>query len=100
MRGEEDGAAFALPPERLCVVVLDDLVEGDREATYARLVEFVGADDDGRMRAFFEHDMSPANAHLSRWREGLGRVDGFASSASTSAPSPPWSESKTTRRGR
>jgi hypothetical protein len=74
VRGEEDGAAFALPPERLCVVVLDDLVEGDREATYARLVEFVGADDDGRMRAFFERDMSPANAHLSRWREGLGRV--------------------------
>jgi hypothetical protein len=74
VRGEEDGAAFALPPERLCVVVLDDLVEGDREATYARLVEFVGADEDRRMRAFFERDMSPANAHLSRWREGLGRV--------------------------
>src|SRR5439155_402328 len=73
VRGEENGASFALSPERLCVVVLDDLVEGDREATYARLVEFVGASDDERMREFFERDMSPADAHLSRWREGLGR---------------------------
>jgi len=74
VRGSEDGAAFALPRDRLFVVVLDDLVEGDREATYARLLEFVGPGDDEAMREFFERDMSPANAHLSRWREGLGRV--------------------------
>ena len=74
VRGEEDGEAFGLPRDRLCVIVFDELVEGDREATYERLVEFVGAGEDERMRAFFERDMSPANAHLSRWREGLGRL--------------------------
>jgi Sulfotransferase family len=74
IRGEEDGAAFSLPPDRFCVVVLDDLVEGDREATYARLVGFVGDGEDERMRAFFDREMSRANAHLSRWREGLGRL--------------------------
>jgi hypothetical protein len=74
IRGEEDGAAFSLPPDRLHVVVLDDLVEGERDAAYARLAAFVGdGADDAGMRQFFEREMSPANAHLSRWREGLGR---------------------------
>jgi len=74
IRGEEDGAAFSLPANRLHVVVLDDLVDGERDAAYARLAEFVGdGSEDAGMREFFEREMSPANAHLSRWREGLGR---------------------------
>jgi hypothetical protein len=73
VRGEEEGGAYALPAERLRVVVLDDFVAGDREASYAHLLGFLEIDDDPRMRDFFDRDMSPANAHLSRWREGLGR---------------------------
>jgi hypothetical protein len=74
VRGEEDGSAYALPPQRLCVVVLDELVGGDREAAYARLAAFVGAMGDSAMRDFFDRRMGPADAHLARWREGLGRV--------------------------
>ena len=74
VRGEEDGSLYTLPADRLCVVVLDDLVGGDREAAYARLTGFVGADDDAAMREFFDRRMRPADAHLARWREGLGRL--------------------------
>src|SRR5919109_285696 len=57
VRGEEDGSAYALPPERLCVVVLDELVGGDREENYARLAGFVGAEGDSAMRDFFDRRM-------------------------------------------
>jgi Sulfotransferase family len=74
VRGEEDGSPYSLPPDRLCVVVLDDLVGGDREGAYARLVAFAGAEDDSAMREFFDRRMGPADAHLARWREGLGKL--------------------------
>jgi hypothetical protein len=74
VRGEEDGATYALGPAELCVVVLDDLVWGDREGEYGRLLDFLGVDDDVAMREFFEDQMQPA-AHLARWREGLGRIE-------------------------
>jgi len=75
VRGEEDGATYALGPAELCVVVLDDLVWGDREGEYGRLLDFLGVDDDVAMREFFEDRMQPAAAHLARWREGLGRIE-------------------------
>ncbi len=74
VRGEEDGAAYALGPEQLFVVPFDDLVWGDREAAYGRLLDFLAVDDDAAMREFFDDQMSPAAAHVSRWREGLGPV--------------------------
>ena len=74
IRGEEEGAPTALPPERLHVVVLDDLVYGEREKTYAGLLEFLGIEDDLRMREFFEKEMSAESAHRARWREGIGRI--------------------------
>jgi hypothetical protein len=75
VRGTEDGAAYALSSAELCVVVLDDLVWGDREGDYGRLLDFLGVDDDVAMREFFEDEMNPATAHLARWREGLGRIE-------------------------
>jgi len=74
VRGSEDGAGDPLGPERLGVVVLDDLTAGDRERSYGDLLGFLGIEDDPRMRAFFEKEMNPANVHRERWREGLGRV--------------------------
>ena len=62
MRGEEDGAAYALGPEQLCVVVLDELVWGDREAAYGRLLEFLGVDDDAAMREFFDDRDEPGRS--------------------------------------
>jgi hypothetical protein len=75
VRVEEDGAAYALSPAELCVVVLDDLVWGDREGGYGRLLDFLGVDDDDGMREFFDIRMDPDAAHLARWREGLGRIE-------------------------
>jgi hypothetical protein len=65
-----DGAA----PDRFHTVLLDDLVERDREETYARLVDFCGIDDAPPMRAYFDEEMSPGAANLGRWRRGLGSV--------------------------
>ena len=74
VRGSEDGAAYALGPDQLLTVVLDDLVWGDREGAYGRLLDLLEVDDEPAMREFFERQMNPAAAHLARWREGLGRV--------------------------
>jgi hypothetical protein len=75
VRGTDDGAAYALGPAELCVVVLDDLVRGDREGAYGRLLDFLGVDDDVAMREFFDIRIQPAAAHLVRWRDGLGRIE-------------------------
>lgn len=73
VRGVEDGAAYALPASELCVVVLDDLVWGDREGAYERLLDFLGIDDDPGMEELFELQMHPDASRLAPWREALGR---------------------------
>lgn len=74
VRGEEDGGGFSLGPERLHTVVLDDLVAGDREAAYARLLAFLGVEDAAPIRRFFDEEMSPTAANRGRWAKGLGPV--------------------------
>jgi len=75
VRGTDDGVDYALGPAELCVVVLDDLVWGDRESAYGGLLDFLGVDDDAAIGEFFEDQMHPAAAHMARWREGLGRIE-------------------------
>jgi len=70
----DDGAEFVLPKDRLCLIVLDELVEGDREANYARLIAHVGVEDAPAMRSFFENEMTPASANRGRWARGLGAL--------------------------
>jgi Sulfotransferase family len=72
VRATEDGAEFTLPPDRLSVVVLDDLVAGQREATYDSLLSHVGIADAAAMREFFESEMNAASANSGRWAAGLG----------------------------
>jgi hypothetical protein len=72
VRGEEDGAPYAIPPERFMVVVLDDLVGPRREETYAGLLSFAALDDDPQMRRHFERSVTPEAAHVGRWRRELG----------------------------
>jgi hypothetical protein len=74
VRGEQDGAAYVIPPERFRVVVLDDLVEGDREHGYASLLSFLGLGDEPGVRSFFEERMRPGAAHRGRWSEGLSTL--------------------------
>ncbi len=74
VQGEADGAAYALSSEQLRVVVLDDLVWGDRERAYGDLLGFLELDDEPAMRDFFASQMSADAAHRERWREGLGGI--------------------------
>lgn len=74
VRGEEDGAAYALGPQRLHVVVLDDLVAGDREPAYAALLAFCGVSDATEAREFFGARMGPSEASRGRWARGLGSL--------------------------
>jgi hypothetical protein len=61
--------------DRLHLISLDDLVWGDREPAYAGLLEHLGVADEPAMRDFFESEMTPANAHRDRWREGLSDAE-------------------------
>jgi len=72
VRGQEDGAEYVLPADCFRIVVLDDLVAGDRTTGYARLLDFLELEDEEPMREFFDLQMSPEAAHSCRWQEGLG----------------------------
>ena len=77
VRGTEDGADYSVPTGRFRVVMLDQLVGSDREATYDGLLSFLGIDDEPGMRSFFESEMTPTRAHVGRWRDELrpaGRI--------------------------
>lgn len=64
-------AVAALPPDRVLQVRLEDLVAGDREREYARLLDFLGLDEDPAMRAYFETAVSADRAHIGRWKEQI-----------------------------
>jgi hypothetical protein len=63
-----DAGTRGLSDDHLMVVTFEDLFNGAREETYARILEFVGIEDEPRMRAYFESKMSPEAAHIGRWR--------------------------------
>ncbi len=71
IHGSEDGARFEVPADRFRVVMLDELVGPDRESVYAELLDFLGVEDEPVVHEFFEREMTPANAHVGRWRQGL-----------------------------
>jgi hypothetical protein len=66
--------APTLGPERFHTLLLDDLVERDREATYEALLAFCGLDDAPAMRDYFSGQMTAEAANVGRWRRGLGSV--------------------------
>ncbi len=66
-----DRAVREIPADRLLVISLDELVAGEREAGYRRLLEFAEIDDEPKVRRFFERKVSAERAHRERWREGL-----------------------------
>ena len=71
VRGEEDGGSWGLGPDRFHTVVLDDLVAGDRERAYERLLGFCGVADEPQARRFFDGQMRPEAANRGRWSHGL-----------------------------
>jgi hypothetical protein len=64
-----------LPPERALVIELEELVAGDRERAYRRLVEFLEVADDAPIRRYFDTEISAEAAHHGRWRERLPPPD-------------------------
>ena len=70
-----DLAMRRLPPGRALIVHLDDLVAGDREGSFRRLVEFLELTDDSAMRAYFDAEISAEAAHLGGWRERMPPPD-------------------------
>jgi Sulfotransferase family len=70
-----DAAVNEIPAERLTVLSLDELVYGDREGAYRRLLDHLGTDDELDMRSYFETRMSAERAHRERWREGLSLAE-------------------------
>jgi hypothetical protein len=71
-RLERAERSIAEAPEGFTLTLsLDELAAGDREGSYGRLLEFLGVGDVGRMRRFFEAELSAEKASRGRWREGL-----------------------------
>jgi hypothetical protein len=72
--GVEDGAEYRLEADRFHLVVLDDLVAGEREERLAELCGFLGIAPDEGMRAFFDGEMSASGMHRGRWAESAGPI--------------------------
>ena len=62
-------ACGSLPPDRVLTVRMEDLVVHEREREYARLLAFLGLDDDPAMRAFFASGVTAERAHIGRWAD-------------------------------
>ncbi len=67
IRGDEDGAGHPIPAESLLLVVLDQLVAGEREASYEALLEGLALEDDPAIRSAFERGLGEVGR--GRWRE-------------------------------
>jgi len=70
-----DVAMRRLPPGRALIVHLDDLVAGDREGTFGRVVEFLEIVDQSAMHRYFDAEISADAAHLGGWRERMPPPD-------------------------
>jgi hypothetical protein len=74
VRGEEDGSPYAIPPDRLAVVVLDELLAAGAAAAHARLLNRLGLGEDGAVPAPVPIDADAVGR--GRWRSqarGLAR---------------------------
>jgi hypothetical protein len=72
-------ACDRIPPERVHVVQVEDLIARNREHEYRRLLDFLGLDDDPAMRAFFSERVTAEKLHTGRWRHEVpaARVAAF-----------------------
>ena len=76
VRGEEDGAPYAIPPERLAVVVVDELATAGAGAAYGRLLGRLPLGQDEPVRTPDSMMLDPSAIGLGRWRStvrGPGR---------------------------
>lgn len=76
MRAAAEGER-GISPDRLLVVGFEELVATNREAAYGGLLDFLGLEDEERMRRYFDKKMTAERANIGRWRTDLsgGRRD-------------------------
>lgn len=70
-----DDSLGRVPEEAVLHMRLESLVGDAREAAFARLARFVGCEDDGSMRSYFERTVSAARAQPGRWTRDLDDDD-------------------------
>ena len=70
-----DAALRQMPPDAVLTIYLDDLTAHDREAQFARIVDYLRMDDPAPMRAYFDETISPERAHVGAWRERMAPAD-------------------------
>jgi hypothetical protein len=63
--------AAAAGEDRVLTMRMEDLLKYDREASYGRLVGFLGMGDDPAVREFFEERAPGDRAHIGRWRRDI-----------------------------
>lgn len=68
VRGEEDGAPYAVPEERLATVVLDELAVGDREGAYRALLERLALDRSAALPPETAAGLEPEAVGRGQWR--------------------------------
>jgi hypothetical protein len=61
-------ACDRVPPDRIHVIQIEDLIERDRDREYQRLLAFLGLDDEPAMREHFTERVTPSRMHTGRWR--------------------------------
>jgi len=75
-RIERAERSLALAPEGFVLPLsLDELVAGERDAEFEKLVQFLRIENPGSMRRFFDRKMSPEKASRGRWRAGLSEAE-------------------------
>jgi hypothetical protein len=74
LRITERGVA-AVPEDRVLTLSLDDLAAGERERTYRTLLDFLGLEDEPKMRDFFERRVTVQDASRGRWRRDLSEAE-------------------------
>jgi hypothetical protein len=61
-------ATAAVGEERILTLRMESLLSYDREATFCRMLEFLGLRDDPAVRTYFEEQATGQRAHIGRWR--------------------------------
>jgi hypothetical protein len=68
IRGEEDGAPYEVPRERVAEVVLDELASTGREEAHRDLLEALALDGDGGIPQAVERELDAAAIARGGWR--------------------------------
>ncbi len=63
-----------MAPEAVLTLRLEDLAVRDRDASYQRLIDFVGVEDAPTLRSFFDEFIIERRLHQGRWRAELTGV--------------------------